>query len=338
MPTSDRSSSTNGSHRQRRRKSPVSMYRMDYNLAAAPKQPRPLIKIEPSPKPKPKSRDRAGSASTDHYSSRSPSYYESSQRSVASTSTPSFNSSTKSSKSILSFSLPRFLNKRYKSSPTTTTVFEPPDDPTTPTPISLLPSSPEMEAKAILHPLGDELDPPDEDRSETTVTDDNEIVEVRREPPQGHVTFQTHSRRTSLTLPVIPALEEILEQRPLSPESPPPNRPSRNPKRPKTAPSRSMSFSFTHPNPSLPTPPSPSGALNKVPRPSTAQQPLETRKVESPASSLTRSSSISHSMISSDKSSSPTLTVARRERGQGWSGEWNRGDMQEIIQQLRQLK
>jgi len=31
-------------------------------------------------------------------------------------------------------------------------------------------------------------------------------------------------------------------------------------------------------------------------------------------------------------------TVVRREKRQGWSGEWNRGDMQDVIQQLRSLR
>lgn len=39
----------------------------------------------------------------------------------------------------------------------------------------------------------------------------------------------------------------------------------------------------------------------------------------------------------------PTVTylspgVSRKERGQGWSGEWNQRDMQDVIQKLRSLK
>ncbi|KAF8870729.1 hypothetical protein BD779DRAFT_510767 [Infundibulicybe gibba] len=52
------------------------------------------------------------------------------------------------------------------------------------------------------------------------------------------------------------------------------------------------------------------------------------------------------SIASDDPELSPTApsrlgrhaTVVRREKRQGWSGEWNRGDMQDVIQQLRSLR
>ncbi|KAJ7097136.1 hypothetical protein B0H15DRAFT_824958 [Mycena belliarum] len=34
----------------------------------------------------------------------------------------------------------------------------------------------------------------------------------------------------------------------------------------------------------------------------------------------------------------PGAGVSRRERGQGWSGEWNQRDMQAVIAKLRSLK
>ncbi|KAF5375819.1 hypothetical protein D9757_011188 [Collybiopsis confluens] len=369
MPLSDRSNSSLGSGRpqQRRRKSPVSMYRMDYNVTDQPKTPPPLVRLEPkktSPKatkPKAQAVSRTSNPAVAHnYSSSSfsTSVSGSSCGSEKSTSTSSLNSHAGSSRSALSFSLvPRMLGKRFRSSSVSTTISE---SPTTPTSISTLPSARQLAEKITMDTSLVDVPEASGESESDTVMGDLEIVEVRRElppVPKGPVTSQTQSRRTSLTPPIKPALDILPERRPVSPDLPSPTRPSRSSKRPKTAPSRSLSSSFS---PSIPTDASTQiptiiiKSPDTVPRPSTA----DTRRNGSLASSILPTTSTVvigprpdspfidsttftpqsyFSDLTPDKSA-PPLTFSRRERGQGWSGEWNRGDMREVIQRLRQLK
>ncbi|KAJ3850504.1 hypothetical protein EV368DRAFT_84474 [Lentinula lateritia] len=362
MAPSQKSSSTGSlrsSNVPRRPKSPVSMYQMEYNVGT-PKPPRPLVRKEPKV---PKS--SCNSILDNHSPSLSPisSSFASSSSSFATSSTSSTKSRPSSARSFLR------LFSRRKVSTAPPTIFEPLG-----TPVQPYFRSPESEVLANPTPLGKLIQSVDEPSS-VKLTDHNEILEVLRETHPGHVSSQTYSRRASLTLPPTHSHNGAPEQLPvLSPgtgysHSPP--RPNRNPKRPKTAPS---SQSNRRPLPHIPMNRAPSIATfnpevispskqTTAPGPSRTEN-LDTRRIESPSISLTRSKSISHSiMMVAPRPDSPFIdchvsgpmqsyfatalgtnqsgassTAGTNERPQGWTGEWNIDDMQDVIQKLRELR
>ncbi|KAJ4477523.1 hypothetical protein J3R30DRAFT_3703961 [Lentinula aciculospora] len=355
------SSVRSSSNVPRRPKSPVSMYQMGYGVGA-PKPPRPLVRLEPKV---PKSNR---TSTFDNSSNHSPSISISS--SFASSSSSVGTSSTNSTKGRPpSRSFLRLFSKR-KASTTPPTIFEPLNTPVSSTrPFR----SPESEARLKADNLDNSVR--NANRPPSIGPDDNEILEVLRESHPGHYTAQTHSRRASLTLSPIRRPNSLLqEQPPVTPygteHSHLPPRPNRNPKRPKTAPS---SHSDKRPLPQIPKNEAPSIATssspvafgdldNTTPRPIQTEE-HNTRKIESPSLSLTRSKSISHSMmmvaprpdspfidvsrpmqsylatsLGTNQSRTSSSNVERSMRPQGWSGEWNINDMQDVIQKLRELK
>ncbi|KAJ3740641.1 hypothetical protein DFH05DRAFT_1529246 [Lentinula detonsa] len=334
-----------------RPKSPVSMYQMDYGLGT-PKPPRALVRLEPKSK---------RNSVFDDGSNHSPSPSLSTSSSFTSSSSSFGTSSTSSTKSRPSSrSLFRLFGKR-KASTAPPTIFEPPETPTA-SPIH----SPEAQTRT------DELSLPEQKANEPSSverTNDDEILEVLRESHPGHVTSPTHSRRASLTISPIYGLQEQPSLLPHGTGLPhPPPRPNRSSKRPKTAPS---SHSNKRPLPQIPKNETPSiatlnlpvvsGDLNKTtPRP--PQTELDNTRLEPPSLSLTRSKSISHSMMMvAPRPDSPFIDVSGpmksyfttalgtnqtmsssaagiSERAQGWSGQWNVDDIQDVIQKLRELK
>ncbi|KAE9398920.1 hypothetical protein BT96DRAFT_715817 [Gymnopus androsaceus JB14] len=355
MPSSHRSdgsgsgSGNSNPNVPRRPKSPVAMYQMDYGFGA-PKPPRPLVKLEPKA-PRPKSRQ--GTLSGNH-PTRSHSLSVSSHGSFASNSpsTASFATSSSSSSSSRrpSVSLPRIFDKLRK----------PPAMPIT----SGLPHSPDTPSSvSISPPFEAEIIQPDEKELPvapvlTEASDNNEIVEELREPLSHHVTSQIHSRRTSLTLPSPPHKTSESAQ--------PPPRPPRDPNRTSTQ-IKDRPLSQTSLVPETPSTPifrplSGNSSLEMSPRDSLEfQNHLDMRTVvESHSSSLTRSKSVLMTMAArpdspfvdtapmqsyfatalsaNTKTTAPQSAAARRERRQGWSGEWNLHDMQDVIQKLRELK
>ncbi|KAJ3934029.1 MAG: hypothetical protein NXY57DRAFT_739432 [Lentinula lateritia] len=363
MAPSQKSSSTGSlrsSNVPRRPKSPVSMYQMEYNVGA-PKPPRPLVRREP--KVFKSSRDSTLDNHSPSVSSISSSFASSSS-SFATSSTSSTKSRPSSAISFL-----RLFSKR-KASIAPPTIFEPLG-----TPVQPYFRPPESEVLANTTPLGKPIQSVDEPSS-VKLTDHNEILEVLRETHPGHVSSQTYSRRASLTLPPTRSHNGAPEQLPMlshgTEYSHLPSRPNRNPKRPKTAPS---SQSSRRPLPHVPMNRTPSIATfnsevisrdskqTTVPGPSRTEN-LDTRRIESPSLSLTRSKSISHSMMMvAPRPDSPFIdchvsgpmqsyfatalgtnqskassNAGTNERPQGWTGEWNIDDMQDVIQKLRELR
>lgn len=348
MPLSDRSGGSVGSGKStpnvpRRPKSPVAMYQMDYGFGA-PKPARPLIKLEPkAPKP------RSGQNTISSPSSRSISSHGSHSMSITSFATTS-SSSSSGSKSRPSMSLPRLFDKLRK--PHTPSSY--PQSPDTPASLS-----PPFKAETILDSATHKSLPV---VPVAEALDDNEIVEELREP-QPDRAIQTNSRRSSLTLSSIQDYyvspeQGLVASRKTGSFRPPP-RPPRDPKRPKTAPSQ-RPLPLLPERPSIPTfrPFTRDSSLDETLE---FQRPVDMTRVDSP-SSLTHSKSVSHSMMTAavrpdspfvdtvpiqsyfagavgpKEATTSSSTAARRERRQGWSGEWNVNDMRDVIQKLRELK
>ncbi|KAJ3827152.1 hypothetical protein F5880DRAFT_1289347 [Lentinula raphanica] len=328
-----------------RPRSPVSMYQMDFGFGA-PKPPRPLVRPEPKV-------PKSGRNSTldKHGPSHSPSFsigssFASSSSSVGTNSTQG-SASTQSRPSSRSFF--RLFNKPRKANTAPPTIFEPHGSQITP-PIGSPTHKPRSDSVVVIRQdQQPNIDRPSSSLVETTR--DDEILEVLREPHPGY------SRRASLTSSLIHELREQDEQseRPHGsglPHSPP--RPNRHPKRPRTAPS---SLPNKRPLPQIPRTETPStlsvASSSPVPSPDLDKavpmlpqtQQIDTRRVES---SLTRSKSISHSMMMvGPRPDSPFVDISRPMQSyfanalgtnhsssstagrpsQGWSGQWNIEDM-----------
>lgn len=328
------------------------MYQMDYGFGT-PKPPRPLIKLEPKA-PKPRSRQNTISSP----SSRSVSSHGSHSMSITSFATTS-SSSSSGLKSRPSMSLPRLFDKLRKHTPSSY-----PQSPDTPASLS-----PPFEAETIHPDSATHKDLPVVPVIVAEAPNDNEIVEELREP-QLDCVIQTNSRRSSLSS--IQPHHASPEQRTVSPHriesshpSPRPPRPPRDPKRPKTAPSqRPLPIPPLLPEtPSTPTfrPLSRDSSPDERKLSLEFQWPADIARGDSP-SPLTRSKSVSHSMMTAVvrpdspfvdtvpiqsylaaavepwETTTSSSIAARHERRQGWSGEWNVNDMQNVIQKLRELK
>ncbi|KAJ3732396.1 hypothetical protein DFJ43DRAFT_1154408 [Lentinula guzmanii] len=314
-----------------RPKSPVSMYQMDYGLGT-PKPPRALVRLEPKSK-----RNSVFDDGLNH----SPSPSLSISSSFTSSSSSFGTSSTSSTKSRPSpRSLFRLFGKR-KASTAPPTIFEPPE-----TPIASPIHSPEAQTKT------DELSRPEQKANEPSSverTNDDEILE----PDDLADLWLTRTAFIVASwhriIPSSTSTESKFKEAEDSPSSHSNKRPL--PQIPKNE------------TPSIATLNLPvvSGDLNKTtPRP--PQTELDNTRLEPPSLSLTRSKSISHSMMMvAPRPDSPFIDVSgpmksyfttalgtnqtmsssaagRSERAQGWSGQWNVDDIQDVIQKLRELK